>query len=70
MILLMTMLMMLQMMMILVLSALVAVSVAQPLAHQQTCLDVLNSLGELAEHVDVDNMAVADLEEVTDTTIL
>merc|ERR1719273_2432316 len=54
--------------MILVLSALVAVSVAQPAAspEQQICLNVVNSLGELAADVDVEDLSVAHLEMACD----
>merc|ERR1712038_983740 len=54
-----------KMMMIMVLSTLVAVSVAQPAAspEQQICLNVVNSLGELAEDVEVDNIDVDECKE-------
>ena len=60
-----------QMMMILILSFLVPLSVAaKPAYPRQTCLNVFNSLGKLAENLDVANITVADLEKVRDITVL
>jgi len=54
-------------MMILILSFLVPLSVAaKPAYPRQTCLNVFNSLGKLAENLDVANITVADLEKACD----